>query len=154
MICLLTTVFMVVAPGSAADTMRFSASPAAIRSPDKEFTLIDLATLIPQARTNGERYIFAPRPVKFRARLAQAPSPQKTDYLKKVLGFMGLAKPPRVGYRVGLGYGGDKPLPAYVEDATAARMQKEAKEGQELTFYAYHVYNYRLGPALLVVSFE
>jgi prepilin-type N-terminal cleavage/methylation domain-containing protein len=90
----------------------------------------------------------------FEAKLAQGPSAQKAEYLKKVLGMMGISEIQAVGQRMVLEYGGDRPLAAYIEDKAAQRIVREAKAGGRYTFYAFHVYNNRQGPALVVTSFQ
>ncbi|MDR3214074.1 MAG: hypothetical protein LBT71_09215 [Azoarcus sp.] len=128
---------------------------AAAADPRAAYQQIELVKLVPVTRmTDGGRAIFEPRPVRFTARLAQLPSPQKADYLKQVMGMMGSTADIQVSQRVALDYGGDKPLAAYVEDKAAARIGKELKAGDARTFYAFHVYNNRYGPALVITSFE
>jgi hypothetical protein len=136
------------APSSSAQTA--AEAPAAAPVQD-----INLLELVPKMRMpDGQRAIFEPRMVRFSARLAQMPSPQKTDYLKKVMSMMGVSNPPAVSQRVALEYGGDRPLTAYVEEQTAARFVKEAKTGERYTFSAIYVYNNRHGPALIITSFS
>jgi hypothetical protein len=124
--------------------------------PSAAYKDVDLRTMVGSSRSEvpGQRIIFAPSPVKFRATLAAMPAPQKTDYLKKALGLMGVGATLRVSQRIGIDYGGDKALAAYIDDAAAARLSREAKVGQQLNFYAYHVYNHSRGPALVVTSFS
>lgn len=118
---------------------------------------INLSELVKKAQADnipGQRIIFAPTPIKFRATLAALPVPQKADYLLGALGMMKISNPPKVSQRIGLDYGSDKPLSAYIEEGIASRLSKEVKPGQARTFYAYHVYNYSRGPALLVTAFS
>jgi hypothetical protein len=133
-----------------------SAAPApASKNPVANYQIVDLQKLVPATRmTDGTRAIFAPQPVRFEAKLAQGPSAQKAEYLKKVLGMMGISEIQEVSQRVVLEYGGDKPLAAYIEDKAAQRIVREAKVGGRYTFYAFHVYNNRQGPALVVTSFQ
>ncbi len=70
------------------------------------------------------------------------------------LAMMNVSTPPKVSQRIGLDYGGDKALAAYIDDAIVERLTKNTKPGQILTFYAFHVYNNNRGPALLVTSFS
>ncbi len=123
--------------------------------PAASYRNVDLKKLVAAARTEvpGQRIIFAPSPVRFRATLAALPAPQKADYLVAALAMMKISNPPKVSQRIGLDYGGDKALAAYIDDAIANRLANEAKPGQVLTFYAFHVYNHSRGPALLVTSF-
>ncbi len=135
--------------GRAALTAAPSSDPAA------SYRDVDLKKLVAGSRTEvpGQRVIFAPSPIKFRATLAALPAPQKADYLLAALAMMKISNPPRVSQRIGLDYGGDRALAAYIDDAIADRLANEAKPGQVLTFYAFHVYNHSRGPALLVTSF-
>lgn len=116
---------------------------------------VDLKELVAASRTEvpGQRIIFAPSPIRFRATLAALPSPQKSEYLMSALGMMKISSPPKVSQRIALAYGGEKALAAYVEDGTAARLAREVKPGEARTFYAFHVYNSSRGPALLIMSF-
>ncbi|MDR2164933.1 MAG: hypothetical protein LBO79_04740 [Zoogloeaceae bacterium] len=145
--CLLA--FCVFAPAWAQEEKKEASDPAA------EYQSVDLAALVPASRMKeGQgRAIFAPRAVRFQARLAQKPKPQKSDYLKEVMGMMGITPLPEVRQRIALEYGGDKPLAAYVEVKVAARIDKELKVGDNRTFYAFHVYNNRFGPAFVITSF-
>lgn len=116
---------------------------------------VNLRELVAQSRTEiaGQRIIFAPSPIKFRATLSAMPAAQKADYLMAALSMMKVSDPPKVSQRIGLDFGGEKALAAYVEDSIAARLAATAKVGQTLTFYAFHVYNNNRGPALLITSF-
>lgn len=124
--------------------------------PAVSYKQVDLKELVNKSRTEvpGQRIIFAPSPIKFRATLASLPSPQKADYLLAALSMMKVSNPPKVSQRIGLDYGGEKAVAAYIDDSVAERLSKDGKAGQALTFYAYHVYNYSRGPALLITSFE
>lgn len=116
---------------------------------------INLKELVTKSRTEipGQRIIFAPSPVKFQATLSAMPAPQKADYLMTALSMMKVSDPPKVSQRIGLDFGGDKALAAYIDDSVASRLATSAKIGQSLTFYAFHVYNNNRGPALLITSF-
>lgn len=117
---------------------------------------IDLKQLVAATRTElpGQRVILVPSGIRFRAVLAAMPAPQRTEYLQKALGMMGIHSLGNINQRIGLDYGGEKALAAYIDDATASRLGKEARAGQSLQFYAYHVYNQGRGPALVVTSFS
>lgn len=123
--------------------------------PASSYKPVQLGELVEKSRTEiaGQRIIFAPTAVKFQARLSALPAPQKTEYLQSALAMMKVSTVPKVSQRIGLDYGGDKALAAYIEDSTAARLAKTAKLGQALTFYALHIYNNNRGPALVVTSF-
>lgn len=116
---------------------------------------VSLKDLVAKSRTDipGQRIIFAPSPVKFQATLSAMPAPQKADYLMTALSMMKVSNPPKVSQRIGLDFGGDKALAAYIDDSIATRLASSAKLGQTLTFYAFHIYNNNRGPALLITSF-
>lgn len=124
--------------------------------PEKVFQSVDLKELVPASRMAlpGQRAYFVPVAVKFRARLAALPAPVKTKLLEKSFAMMQVVQQPQVRQAIGLDYGGEKALLAYIEETVAARLGKELKTGDERLFYAYHVYNFHQGPALLVMSFE
>lgn len=145
--------------GFAADTTApaaAQATPTSGLSSTANYKDVDLKKLVNDSRTEvpGQRIIFAPSPIKFRATLAALPAPQKADYLMSALSMMKVSNPPQVSQRIGLDYGGDKALAAYIEDGAAARLGKDVQPGQTRTFYAFHVYNHSRGPALLVTSFS
>lgn len=133
-----------------------NAVTAAASDPGAAYKEVDLKQLVASARTEipGQRIIFAPTAVRFRAVLAAMPAPQKTEYLQKALGMMGINGLGKVSQRIGIDFGGEKALVAYVDDTAAGRLGVEGKVGQPLEFYAYHVYNHSRGPALVVVSFS
>lgn len=117
---------------------------------------VNLKELVANSRTDipGQRIIFAPTPVKFQAKLSAMPAPQKAEYLMSALAMMKVSDPPQVSQRIGLDFGGEKALAAYIDDTVAARLTAAAKVGQMLNFYAFHVYNNNRGPALLITSFS
>lgn len=141
--------------GLAANAEAPPAAESGTLDPAATYQLIDLKDLVRKSRTEvpGQRIIFAPSPIKFRATLASLPSPQKADYLLTALSMMKIATPPKVSQRIGLDYGGEQAMAAYIADDVAIRLGKEIKVGQALTFYAFHVYNYSRGPALLITSY-
>lgn len=124
--------------------------------PAAAYKALDLKELVAKSRTEmpGQRIIFVPTAVKFRASLATMPAPQKTEYLMKALGLMRVPNPPKVSQSIGLDYGGEKGLMAYIDETAARRLSAEAKPGTSLLFYAWHVYNNPRGPALIITSFE
>jgi hypothetical protein len=144
---------------AAASTAAAKATPADTTAanaaaPQERYGDVDLKRLVPASRmTEGGRAIFTPRPVRFQARLHAGLTPQKAEYLQKVMRMMGATEIPKVSQRVIIDYGGDRPLAVYVEDQTAERLKNEAKVGERYTFYAFHVYNNRYGPAMVITSF-
>lgn len=156
------------APAATPATARASAAPPSVpvvrasargavppsTSPQAQYEAVDLARWVPAMRT-PTRIILHPRGVSFEAELAAMPRAQKADYLAQALRTMQVSAPPQVGHAVLLRYGAaeGQQLVTYVEDATAARMQRELSVGARRLFYAFHVYNYSRGPALVITSF-
>lgn len=135
-----------------------AATMAAAQSPSLDasaaYEPVDLKKMVPESRMpEGQRSIFAPSPVRFRATLSSLPTPQRTDYLATAFGLMQVSKPPAVNQSIIVDYGGDRPLRAYIEDGVAARLAREMKVGESHAFYAFHVYNTHVGPALVVMSY-
>lgn len=142
-------------PGMAAETTAARSPDGAIRSTGS-YQEVSLKDLVDKSKTEipGQRIIFAPTPITFRARLSAMPSPQKSEYLMSAMAMMKVPSPPKVSQRIGIDYGGEKGLAAYIDDAVVERLNKNARIGQMLTFYAFHVYNNNRGPALLITSFQ
>lgn len=130
-------------------------APTASTDASTSYKEVVLRELVEKSRTDipGQRIIFAPTAVKFRARLSAMPVPQKADYLMSALAMMRVSSPPKVSQRIGLDYGGDKGLAAYIDDTAAERLVRSAQPGQTLSFYAFHIYNNNRGPALVVTAF-
>ncbi|MDR2165281.1 MAG: hypothetical protein LBO79_06605 [Zoogloeaceae bacterium] len=153
--CVLALAPLTPARGQAAKASAAVSKTAQPKSTAEDIEDIDLKKLVPRTRMeDGKRAIFPPRSVRFTAKLAQMPSPQKSEYLQKAFGLMGVANPPAVSKRIAVDYGGDKPLAAYVEEKAAADIAKSARAGGQYTFYAIYLYNNRFGPALVVTAFS
>lgn len=151
--CAACLCLVIAAIAHAGDATAPAAQPATL-DPVATYREVDLGKLVPESRMpEGQRSIFAPSPVRFRATLVELPAPQKTDYLRGAFGLMQVSRPPAVSQSIILDYGGDRPLRAYIEDGVAARLAREAKAGEVHTFYAFHVYNTHVGPALVVMSY-
>ena len=154
--CAALSLFAGAPAGAQPATAAQGAPVAAATDPVAAYKEVDLKQLVASAHTEipGQRIIFAPSAVRFRAVLAALPAPQKTEYLQKALGMMGITSLGQVNQRIGIDYGGDKALTAYIDDTAAGRLVREGKPGQPYEFYAYHVYNHSRGPALVVTSFS
>lgn len=142
-------------PAAAPAAAEATAPPQDLASLKNAYREVDLRQFVAASRTGkpGLRTIFVPARVKFRARLARPPIPQESDYLMSALQATGVVNPPTVEHGIGLDYGGEKGLAAYIEKDAARHLASAAKAGDTLTFYALHVYNNHRGPALVIVSF-
>lgn len=125
---------------------------AEVNSPEQVYKSVNLEELVKNTRT-PQRIVLSPYPVSFVASLQALPRAQKAEYLTQAMSVMSMSAPPKVSHAVLLGYGTDGTLPVYIEDAAAGRLTKEVKVGETRKFYAFHVYNWSKGPALVVVSF-
>lgn len=143
-------------PAAAAPaTAGAAAPPSDLASLKDAYREVDLRRFVPASRTEkpGLRTLFVPARVKFRARLARLPIPQESSYLMQALNMTGVVNPPLVEHGIGLDYGGEKGLAAYIEKSAAEHLASTAKAGDTLTFYALHVYNNHRGPALVILAF-
>ncbi|MFT3822164.1 MAG: hypothetical protein QM750_31860 [Rubrivivax sp.] len=134
-----------------------AASPASAASEAEakaEYKPVELASWVPPLRS-PTRIILRPTGVSFNAELAALPRPQKSDYLQLALRTMQVNQAPQVSRAVLLKYGSgaDQQLVAYVDDGTAERISKDLRVGDRREFFAFHVYNYSRGPALVITSF-
>ncbi len=145
---------LVASPLHAADPV--AGLPASPLDPAAAYQEVNLKELVGKSRTElpGQRVIFAPKAIRFRAKLGALPVAQQADYLHTALNMMKISNPPQVKQRIGLDYGGERLLSAYIEEEAAKRLASQLKPGQARTFYAWHVYNYARGPALLIFSFS
>ncbi|MBZ8141657.1 hypothetical protein CLD22_17340 [Rubrivivax gelatinosus] len=142
-----------VAQAAPAATPTAAPAPAASAADATDgFREVRLETFVPPART-PQRIILRPSGVQFDAELAALPRPQKAEYLQQALQLMHVSEPPRVQQAVLLRYGRGETLVAYIDEAAAQRLAREVKVGEKRRFYAFHVYNYSRGPALVVTSF-
>lgn len=131
-----------------------STAAANAKSPKAEYRPVELAAWVPALRS-PTRIILQPSGVSFNAELAGMPRPQKADYLQQALRTMQVSEPPQVGHAVLLKFGAaaEQQLVAYVDQHAAERMQRELRVGERREFFAFHVYNFSRGPALVITSF-
>jgi hypothetical protein len=97
--------------------------------------------------------VINPRKIVFRARLAAAPKPGKSEYLLRTLQGLGVDPLPSVHHQFSVTSPGGKRLRMYVEDGVASRMI-DLKSDSWLTLYGYHIYASAQGPAILLSDFE
>lgn len=133
----------------AADAAGAEAAPA-----ERSYKAVELATWVPPLRA-PQRVIIQPTGVSFQAVFDGGPREQKVAYLQEALKMMRVSAPPKVTQAVRLRYGpGDaETLIAYIEDSAAERLRKELRAGDRREFFAFHVYNFSKGPALVITSF-
>lgn len=115
---------------------------------------VDLAAWVPGLRSPG-RIILQPSGVSFVATFDAGPRPQKAEYLDTALKLMRVSAPPVVRQAVRLRYGPQEgqTLVAYIEEGAAKRLASDLRPGDRRQFFAFHVYNYAKGPALVITSF-
>lgn len=121
---------------------------------DNSYKEVDLATWVPPLRA-PQRVIIKPAGVSFQAVFEGGPREQKTAYLQQALKLMRVSEPPKVNQAIRLRYGpGEQDmLVAYIEETAAERLRQEIRVGEKREFFAFHVYNFSRGPALVITSF-
>lgn len=121
---------------------------------ESSYKAVELATWVPPLRA-PQRVIIHPTGVSFTAVFDGGPRAQKAEYLQTALNMMRVSTPPKVSQAVRLRYGPAEAdtLVAYIEDTAAERLRKEIRPGEKREFFAFHVYNFSKGPALVITSF-
>src|SRR5574343_1542044 len=129
---LLGLTLLALAPAGMAADAKAASQPIAAADTASAYKEVSLKDLVDKSKTEipGQRIIFAPSAISFRARLSAMPSPQKAEYLMSAMAMMKVPSPPKVNQRIGLDYGGEKGLAAYIDDAVVERLNKSAKIGQ------------------------
>ncbi len=122
---------------------------------EPQYQDIDIDRLVETARPPkaGTSALFRPVPVRFGARIKQAPAKRKVEYLYTALSFFPLDPVPEVSHRMFLDTPGGHPLPVYVEDSLVKGL-KRLGEGTAVIVSGFHVYNYSKGPAILVTGYQ
>jgi len=118
------------------------------------YKAVELATWVPPLRA-PQRVIINPAGVSFQAVFDGGPREQKTAYLQQALKLMRVSEPPKVNQAIRLRYGPGEAdtLVAYIEDGAAERLRKDIRLGERREFFAFHIYNFSKGPALVITSF-
>lgn len=97
--------------------------------------------------------ILPPRSVHAEATLVQAPKRGKTGYMQEMLGFRQIRTTAAVNHTVQLRSNDGALLIAYVDERTAARMQKTLSAGEPVFFSMTLLWQSRHGPGLLITDF-
>lgn len=87
------------------------------------------------------------------ARVDNLPERGRTTYLQDAMVYRGLAPKAPVNHKLMLRTPAGVRLMAYVDDVTAARMQKELAAGDLLMLTALQLWQSRHGPGLLITDF-
>ncbi len=130
----------------------------------QKFKPVDLAVFFDQNQiseklaTEKKRVMLQPQAIRFTARLMSAPKPGKFSLVYDALGLWGakgvsLDERPKVTHSAFVGSESGPVLGMYLSSSAAGQLQ-EYVVGDELTFYAVHLYNYSGGPRLVVLGAE
>jgi hypothetical protein len=152
---LLTLIFMLILAGSA-----FAGDTKTNVSLEKdEFIPVDLDQVLAKTKSksanDGRRFIFRKTiPVSLQVKLMRLPEKRKIEYLYTAMSVAGIDPLPEVSHRMFVASASGAVIPVYVEDEAAKTISQTLKVNQDISLYAYHIYNYAKGPAYLVVGFK
>lgn len=105
-----------------------------------------------KGRPGGRVLIKRGEKVAFTGTMKQMPEKMDFTYVHTVLSLINFQPVPVVEHRMFVETPGGKVFPVYVEKGAAAKMHSLMNQGQEANFFAYHLYNRKSGPALMVVD--
>lgn len=142
----------------------FAAMSAATESEQdiqQKFKPVDLAAFFEQNQISKrlaaekKRLMLPPEAIRFNAQLMSAPKRGRFSLVYDALGLweakgVSLDEKPDVTYSAFIGSESGPVLGMYLSSAAAGQLQEYAV-GDELTFYAVHLYNYSGGPRLVVL---
>ncbi len=94
------------------------------------------------------------RPLGFTATLNEMPYSRKHGYLKRAIENFASESSIVATKGITVASATGRTLPVYIIDELAEGMEKHLSLNDEVIFEAYHVYNSKFGPGLLVYSWE
>ena len=94
------------------------------------------------------------RPVGFTATLSEMPYSRKHSYLKRAIENFASESSIVATKGITVASATGRKLPVYIIDELAEGMEKHLSLNDEVIFEAYHVYNSKFGPGLLVYSWQ
>lgn len=94
------------------------------------------------------------RPIGFTATIKELPYSRKHSYLKRAIQRFASESPIVATKGITVASSTGRTLPVYIIDELADGMNEHLKLDDSVIFEAYHVYNSRFGPGLLVYSWE
>ncbi len=116
---------------------------------------VDLDTFIAQQQPlkKGKRFIVQPHGITMQAELMSMPEKKDIKYAYTALMMMNINPLPSIDHRMFIRSPGGKVIAVYVEEQALSKINNELKVGDKVSFTGYHIYNYRLGPAIVLESF-
>lgn len=104
--------------------------------------VVDQGRAIDKERKSGVKVMTPPIKLSFDVRLESLPTKCKTDFLHRVMQMQGFnpEQLPQINTCVRVSSARGEQITAYIQDAVAEFIGKEAKVGQQLRFYAIYVY--------------
>ena len=94
------------------------------------------------------------RPVGFTATLSEMPYSRKHSYLKRAIENFASESSIVATKGITVASATGRTLPVYIIDELTEGMEKHLSLNDEVIFEAYHVYNSKFGPGLLVYSWQ
>jgi hypothetical protein len=114
---------------------------------------LDAFILAQQPPEEGKRFIVKPKGISFQAELMSSPESRKIEYAYTALMMINVNPLPSITHRMFIRSAAGKVISVYVTEEGAKQIQRQLKIGEKVIFSGYHIYNYRLGPAIVVEGF-
>ncbi|OUS02454.1 hypothetical protein A9Q81_08715 [Gammaproteobacteria bacterium 42_54_T18] len=122
----------------------------------KNINIYDVDIMIDEfkASMEGTVELVLFRPVGFTATLNEMPYSRKHSYLKRAIENFASESSIVATKGITVASATGRTLPVYIIDELAEGMEKHLSLNDEVIFEAYHVYNSKFGPGLLVYSWQ
>ena len=102
---------------------------------------------------SGKRVIVKPKGIKIQAQLMASPEEKEIKYAYTALMMMNIDPLPDIRHRLFIRSAAGKVIAVYATAQGAKKILDELKVGEKVQFSGYHIYNYRLGPAIVIEDF-
>lgn len=119
------------------------------------YQAVDLDTFITtqQPLKKGKRFIVKPKGTKIQAEVVAMPEEKQIKYAYTALMMMNVNPLPSIDHRMFIRSAAGKVISVYVEEKAVNKISNHLKVGEQAFFTGYHIYNYRLGPAIVIDGF-
>jgi len=119
------------------------------------YQAVDLDRFIAEQQPlqDGKRFIVKPHGVLIQAELMSMPEKKSIKYAYTALMMMNINPLPSIDHRMFIRSAAGKVIAVYVEEQGLQNINEQLKPGDTVSFSGYHIYNYRLGPAIVIEGF-
>lgn len=120
------------------------------------FRFVDIDRFVGEQKPmkKGTTSLMKPAPIRFQATVKRYPEERLVSYMYTVLDFFPMDPRPKVNHRMFVTTPGGHIMPVYVEDSLVMPIKQWLdEEGDQVSFYGYHMYNYSKGPAIMLTGF-